>query len=266
MQSVTHRLPKAALTLLIWLTFTGAVQATHCDPDLPVRSDHPQAYRDRGSRCEGIFVKDVAGTSSLVVLAVSERPLPHGTATSKILGPDDKLRIEWAHSERQSATLAIRAVSLKRRIYYRMDRRQNAAISYYDWPTDVLHSVSLNLENLGIAAWLIPGELSTSRRIFLPAYVTGTSRPTDGRIHLLVRSSENLKELFLAHGEVDSEGREQPPRHDAPLNRGYYPAGAPIEIQIKRYVSAHKIWVSINAVTSHGRRINSSFWVLTSTL
>src|SRR5512145_105133 len=99
-----------------------------CDPKLARPAKDPLGYERRGDRCEGLYLQDVAGSAGLLVASLTE------PFDSLELGAGQRLRIEW--SANGTPALRLRAVALRRRLYYRMDAQRPAGTSGFDWPAD----------------------------------------------------------------------------------------------------------------------------------
>jgi putative ABC transport system substrate-binding protein len=68
-----HRLPGLRLMALLCVVITASfvphpspAQQSHCDPALPQLKDTPLGYRERGDRCEGLYIRDVSSTTLLI--------------------------------------------------------------------------------------------------------------------------------------------------------------------------------------------------------
>ena len=96
---------------LLYAQATTAVDP--CDPTLARATKDPLAYGRRGDRCEGLYIKDVAGIGGLQVAAFVESGTPFEIATG------ERLQVAW--SQPAEAAVQLRAVALQRRKYYRMD-------------------------------------------------------------------------------------------------------------------------------------------------
>ena len=98
-----------------------------CDPSLPRNANDAYAYRNRGDRCEGLYIQGVAGTA-LRLVSLTELVEDFDPAFSK-----DAV-IEWAVSP--PSVVHLRAQGLRRRMYYRMDTDRQASDTSYRWPLE----------------------------------------------------------------------------------------------------------------------------------
>src|SRR5260221_7572367 len=121
---------------------------TACDPVVKGDADHPQGYRLRGDRCEGLYWRPHAMESSLSV-AGFRRIAPAQSSTSQ-----NSVRLGWRRSARipPKAEVSIKSVLLRSDIYYRMDANKTYSTDAFEWPTDVLRALHLEFKDLGVFA------------------------------------------------------------------------------------------------------------------
>src|SRR2546425_622955 len=107
-------LASVLLSMLLSASFSRATFA-QCDPRLQQAGSDPNGYRLRGDRCEGIYIKEVAGTTVVAsLIEYVENFNPAGQS----------LRIEWTAPG--NASVRLRAYSLRHRLFYQMDARRPA--------------------------------------------------------------------------------------------------------------------------------------------
>src|SRR5262245_56612940 len=70
----------------------SATTVNPCDTKLIPTKGDPLAYSQRGERCEGLYVHEVAGSADLSLVAFIEALRPPTTAA------DDQLQVRWARS------------------------------------------------------------------------------------------------------------------------------------------------------------------------
>src|SRR5271166_5539989 len=101
------------LFVALWLTLPSNVvaQSTQCDQLRPLPNSDVQ-YKERGNRCEGLYVADV-GMRSLELVSFQ---LGGGLAYK--LKNGEQLRVT---APGQTQSLHVRAVAMPARTYYRMD-------------------------------------------------------------------------------------------------------------------------------------------------
>lgn len=190
--------------------------ATPCDPGLPTAPQDPLAYRERADRCEGRYVREVSG-SPLVVASFAE-PLPAvgslATAAIELAWSAPAAAVAGAGAE-----VRLRAQSLRRRVYYRMDAVRPAVPAVYRWPRDVAAALVPKADDLGIvasAAW------TAQRELLLPVRLAGARAD---RYELMLIPGTEWRELRYTLSRVDAAGQAGPALvADKPLGYGYYPA------------------------------------------
>jgi hypothetical protein len=74
------------------------------------------------------------------------------------------------------------------------------------------------------------------RQVYVPLAITQTgSAHSCSPFELVLSTEARLKEVLLSLVQIDSSGGEiRTVKRDEPLRRGFYPAGAPIVINLKR--------------------------------
>jgi hypothetical protein len=136
-------------TVLLCIPFYGlclagvsGAQEGPCDSQLKPLAGDPNGYRVRGDRCEGIYIKDVAGSANLLVASFTESFEDYDPAS----GTD--LLIDWKAPERGEVRL--RAYALRRRLHYCMDTLRPGARTSYVWPSGLLNALSIAKQDLGV--------------------------------------------------------------------------------------------------------------------
>ena len=188
-----------------------------CDPDLILPSKEATSYQLRGDRCEGVYVKQVAGESNLLIASFTEI-FEDFDVSSKI-----DLHLEWEPFA--TGNVHVRAYSLKRRFYYRMDRIRPVRDRKYDWPSDVLSALSVTREDIGVVCWEAHAFDKESRNVYLPIRITQNGKSGRGDYQLLVVPSMDLDEVFINLATVKQDGSPSIfLRQDEKLGYGYYPS------------------------------------------
>jgi len=137
-------------------------QAAPCDAHVHPLQGSPVQYKDRGQRCEGMYVAEV-GSPTLSMVSF------HWGSVSYVLKPGEKVIVSVPGVR---LPLHVRAVAIPSLTYYRMDALLAPGESLF-WPvTDVLLPEHLNAERMGIFAF----SGSDSQEVFYPVQ-TGTTRP-----------------------------------------------------------------------------------------
>ncbi len=221
--STTRRFGLGAVALSI----TSSVSAqSHCDPSLAPSSNHPFGYVDRGDRCEGVYIQ-LVGSTTLKLLSF--------TAAFDVLDlrAAQPLVIEWP-APPGASEVELRALSLRRRLFYRMDTSVRAGSTRYRWPTDILAAVNLGRADIGLVGWTRLAIGGAEQEVLLPLAASQRNPQTPtGPYTLLVQPAAELDELFLTVTRLAADGSVertvQPARE---LGYGYYPVESTIEIPI----------------------------------
>jgi hypothetical protein len=244
----------SSLSALAPLSFGGvelAAQALVCDPSLAQRSADPQGYRLRGDRCEGVYAQPVAGTNLLV--ASFSGSFSEYDRLTRDLG------IRWPASE--GGAVHLRALSLRRKLYYRMDTAQPASAGAWTWPLDLLTSLGIKRPELGIVGWTRRRVGDVERDVYLPLRVGGDAARDTRGYTLVLLPQVQLTEVYVTVAAVDADGRPATwLRDDAALGYRYYPADRPIEIQIERPTRPGIYYVLIGAAMSSGASLTTELW------
>jgi hypothetical protein len=224
------------------------VVSSPCEAALVKPTSDPVAYRLRGERCEGVYVREVAGTGgfSVVAFVVGGNP--------SVIDAGKPLAIEWPPG--LDAPILLRAVSLRRNLYYRMDTRRPAASTRFDWPSDVLRDLELKMDEVGVVAWTESRMGESYQDVYVPIRVgSAGASPGESSYLLNVISGNELKEIYVRLATADVSGREQRVIiRDEPLKRGFYPAerAIPIRIAVATLKERGLYRLQLNAVLSNG--------------
>jgi len=214
-----------ALALLASPDEVHCAGVSHCDPDLRPPKNDPYAYQLRGDRCEGIYIRDVAGTT-LDVVSLTESVEEFSPAA----GSD--LLIEW--SSAPNVALHLRAHALRPRLYYQMDTLRPAGSASYSWPADLLRELKLMRNEIGVLGWSSRMIGGTERTIYFPLRVS-QQKPVlrSPSYKLVLLPGVELDEVFISLAPVGEDGH---PGvfivDDKSLERGYYPADKPVAIDL----------------------------------
>jgi len=221
--SLISRLWLAALALV---AASSAAAPSHCDPSLAPSTNHPFGYAERGDRCEGVYIRAVGGTT-LALLSF--------TVAFNAVDPDSgqPLVIEWP-APPGTRDVQLRALSMQRRLFYRMDTSIRAGSTLYRWPTEVLAAVKLKRADIGFLGWTRLALGGAEQDVLLPlAASRGKPGAATGPYTFVIRPGAELGELFLTVTRLAADGSSlgalQPTRE---LGYGYYPAENAIEVTI----------------------------------
>jgi len=207
----------------------GQPPSDPCDPRISgkIEIENPYAYKLRGDRCEGIYIKDIASIGGLVLVSFTSTPQAPKVSGNKTID------LKWGALP--DGPLHIRAFSLHPRVYYRMDTIQGAGRQGYTWTTSMLDRLELTLREVGIVAWKTSRASSTSGNIYVPLSIGPLNSAAAPSLRAIVQTQVELDEVFVTLARLGPDGRfEKPVKDSTPLRQGYYPAGGRIPIDIPR--------------------------------
>src|ERR1700727_1110168 len=127
--------------MLIVSAFANPQKPT-CDQLTPLSGSQLQ-YKDRGNRCEGLYVANVS-SKSLEVVSFIEGSIHFD------LSPGTTIHV---FTRNEAGPIHVRAIAKPPRTYYRMDAVLEKS-SVLEWPVDdVLRQAKINADRLGIFGW-----------------------------------------------------------------------------------------------------------------
>lgn len=216
--------------LASWRCIATDLAGGNCDPGLQPAGGNEVGYAPRGDRCEGIYIQEVSGETLQIVSLTEDYKNYKFTK-------DKPLLLEWP--ARGDAPVQVRASSLKRKIYYRMDTLRSQKPPGYTWPTDILSRLELGREDVGLLAWTEQTVVTKKQKICLPLRLTpqeSTALPAQDVVDsykVVLLSSVELQEVYVTLCPLDSKGKPgKPIRNSSKLDYGFYPADRPITFRI----------------------------------
>ena len=224
------RLAAACLALAVSasalaLTAQETSVADPCDPKLVRPAKDPLGYGRRGERCEGVYVQEVAGSAGLLVASLTE------AFEQFDIAPGDKLRLGW--SAVGAPAVRLRAVALRRRLYYRMDTERPRGSTMFEWPTDVLASLKIGPQEIGLVGWTQQQVGDRTEDVYLPLRVGKHELARTGRYIVLVVPGSELSELYVTLAEVGPNGNDAVVlKRGEALKYGFYPAERRIRVEL----------------------------------
>jgi hypothetical protein len=232
--------------LCVWAQAQGP-----CDPQLIQPQTNPYGYRQRGDRCEGIYVQQVGGTP-LTIASWTESFEDYDLASGR------PLTVEWDAPE--NAAVSLRAEALRHRLYFRMDAASPPGSKSYLWNSDLLAAIGIARPELGILGSAhFPGA-NAERQIYLPLRIgQKTKPPRTGAYKLVVVPGAEAKELYLTVALDDGQKRK-PLKEGEPLGYGYYPADRPVEIPISGLPAPGIYRVEVGVTLRNGMVSTAQFW------
>lgn len=216
------------LLIAVVLPAGAAVQAqTHCDPSLAPSTNHPYHYIERGDRCEGVYIQAVGGTT----LALLSFTASLGEIDLKSGQP---LLLEWP-APPGDRDVQLRAQSMRRGLFYRMDTSVRRGDTRYRWPTDGLAAVKLARIDLGLVGLTRMTIGGVEQEVLLPlsANQSAGTQAAPAAYTVLLRPAVGLSEVFVSVAPLGPDGRAASGAAPArELGYGLYPADALIEVPI----------------------------------
>ena len=210
---------------------TLAAQATPakpaCDSGLVQLAAPVNGYQARGDRCEGVYARQVAGTT-MFLSSFTE------TFEKYDLDSDDPLVIHW--TARPDSGVQLRAETIKAGRYYRMDTRAAPSDSQYRWPNRILSSERLGKSDLGVLGWTRVTVGGRRRVAYVPVAITQKGAASScGPLQLAFSTETRLTEVLVSLSLLDTTGAVlRVIKNDSALNRGFYPAGSPVLVSLRR--------------------------------
>jgi len=223
----------------------------HCDPNLQQTGSDPNGYRLRGDRCEGIYIREVGGTT--VVASLTEYVEDFNPEASR------SLRVEWTAPG--NGNVRLRAYSLRHRLYYQMDSLRPAGNSSYDWPTDLLAGLKLMKPDLGIVAFTSYQVGNNRRDVYLPVRIKQQQATAKSSVYQLVLLPDTeLDNVFVSLVPVMTDGSLGASIKSWALGPGFYPAGRGIKIAIPQVGGAGIYFLKIGATFKAGGSSTKEVW------
>jgi hypothetical protein len=228
-------------------------QAGVCDPSLkPPAGESPFGYRQRGERCEGIYAREVAGTTLLLVSLTKEFE-DYGAAFPKFL--------EVAWSSPNTNPVRVRGYSLRSQLYYQMDTVRPPGTASFSWPADMLAGLNVRKPDLGVVARVSMQVGDTEREVYLPVRIGSSSPRVLGKYDVVLLSDQELSEVYLTLTELDTDGRPgRVLRRNVPLAYGFYPAQRAIHFGLPEVASRGIYLLTAAATLRSGGSYRFQFW------
>jgi hypothetical protein len=224
-----------------------------CDPTL-TQVDTPLGYRDRGDRCEGVYIKEVSSTA-LTIASFTEVFEPYDLKSS------EPLHVDWDRTPGK-ASVRLRAQSLRRRLYYRMDAVLPPEKTSFNWSPSLLASLNIPSVDLGLVALSKYSWGKLERDVYLPLRVRQSAKPSKtGSYKLVAVPGVELNEVFLTLATLGADGQPKTfLKEGEKLGYGYYPAERSLEIPIAGLKNAGVYYVQIGATLRGGGTSTIELW------
>lgn len=257
------RMPGAPLLAAVLLAALGAAASgleqgaagdNPCDSKLIPQKGDPLAYARRGERCEGLYVLEVSGSADLSLVSFT-------AATSSVtLKAEDRLHVRWPQVSGNLPT-HLRAVSLRKHVYYRMDALRPGGIERFEWPADVLIRLNMRSNEVGVVGWVQQTLGGKQIDVYVPLRV-GLSPETAAKAHYVVQvvAGAELAEVYVTLAALGGDGREEKHlKRDEPLGYGFYPADRPVNVTLSGLPAAGLYRLRLGALLKTGGSANKTF-------
>ena len=245
-----------SLLVIIFLSGIGnhVLAQSRCDPSLPQIADNPLSYHDLGDRCEGIYIERVGGTT-LRLVSLMEFFDTYDPASGKAL------HIRW-NKPPGNAIVRLRAQSMKRKLYYRMDTYCVHDSTAFSWPTNVLASLKILKNDIGIAASTSYQLGKNEHDVYLPVRISQKSNDTaKSNYHVLLMPGEELKEVYISISKIGNDGQtEKVIKNGVRLGYGYYPADRAIDIPLEGLKETGTYSMHVGATLKNSGSASIDFW------
>ncbi|HYH98541.1 hypothetical protein [Hyalangium sp.] len=252
--------PHSLVVLLLAATSAaGAPPAELCDSSLEADLRNEYGYRQRGDRCEGLYVRSVSG-SGLVLLSLTAGIADYDDSDS------DSLFIRWpqlpAEKLKLEGEIHIRASRLHRGHYYQMDTRRPWAAFLYGWEAELVRALVPPRE-LGILASIQSPQVS-GEEVYVPTLLvqSKTDTPLIERYRVGFFPGASLTEVRVTIAPVDTAGRIGTSKYDkVALPFTPVPPSLPqfLEIPIDWFSETGIYWVWISAKTRDNSPLTTDF-------
>jgi hypothetical protein len=241
--------------LLSALLLLGAAVATQvlaqsppCDQSLRPAKDSRYAYGPRGDRCEGLYVKDVGGTT-LTIMSLTAAFDKYDPAADPIL------HLAWSAPAGDSLRIQVRAIQPN--IFFGMDAERPLAAKTYDWSTAILSPLNILQDEIGLLAWTRVKRDARTLTVHVPVSVTRSKKgaPSTG-YSLVLYPVKELKEVYLTLGPADSTGQPETGaliKDHEPQEQGYYPAERPIRLSLPPLRPPGLYYLEVTATLRNGK-------------
>ena len=234
-------------------SIAGAAESP-CDVSLPQVESNPYGYRLRGDRCEGVYAREVGASLTLASLTESFQDYDAGSGRPLV--------VEWSKAP-GDAGVHLRAVALRRRLYYRMDTVRPAATTSYEWSPGLLAALGVARVDLGVLGFARVRVGATERSVYVPLRIAQQSKPARARGYsLVVVPGVELAEVFVSVAAVGADGRPGSFLRDGqPLGYGSYPAERAVEIPISGLPAPGIYYLEVGAKRRTGETLSLAVWL-----
>ena len=224
-----------------------------CDPTLPAIKEGNLGYRNRGDRCEGLYINPVSSTT-LFVASFTEYFENFDNVGNTLL-------VEWDKPPSNSE-IHLRAQGIRPRLYYRMDAYKPGANTFFAWPSAVLSSLNIRRNDVGVIGRIKIPLGKMERYVHLPLRIRNQAESKrTGSYRLVLIPGVQLSEIFITLASVGQDGNpKQFLRKEEALGYGYYPAERAVEIPIAAPKEKGIYYIQMGAKLKSGGTKAIEFW------
>ncbi len=247
--------PAAALSATLILLFCAGPSAqpatpSHCDPLVDVENTGPGTYKQRGERCEGVYVQKVSGGTGLRIVSLTD------TYPDFKFASGDIVHLAWTTDG--DTAVRLRATSLRHHHYYRMDSARPAGKAEWLWPAEVLAQHAMGSRELGLIG-ISHRTFGTSQRdVYVPLRLGKNAVPAADRAYtLVVTPVQTLRQLFITMSPVKPDGSFGDPVVDTKdLQQGPYPGGRGVRVPVPPVPQPGYYAIELGGVTDQGKPVS----------
>lgn len=251
MHSIPAVVASATLSMFVCTHLVAQRGASpHCDPLVDVQNTGPGTYKERGDRCEGVYVQKVSGGTGLRIASLTDA-FPNFKFAA-----GDSLHLAW-NPDGQSA-VRLRAVSMGFRQYYRMDSVRPAGSSSWVWPAEVLALHGLSSRDVGLVALMRRPFNDGERDVYVPVRLgRNAAPPSDKTLTLVVVPASILKELYFTVTLLKPDGSLGASVVDTQdVKQGPYPADQGIRVSLPPLPQTGYYSIELEGVTEKSKPVS----------
>ena len=169
----------------------------------------------RGGRCEGRYEPEFSSSSSLALVSLVQWREPLD------VGMEDTLIVTWESSGSPGGVVHLRGQGFGRKaLYYQMDAEAQRDQGRFLWSTDVLNSLGIRREHLGLVAWVdrhalrgIPEDPNpcdhVSPSCYLPVVLgREDSIPDSAVVEMVIVSRAEVEQFKVVSAKITDSGEE----------------------------------------------------------
>src|SRR5262249_29841465 len=169
------------------------------------------------------------------------------------------LPVAWSGAAQSSVRL--RAIALRSRLYYRMDSERPGSPGVFEWPTDLLVSLQMHANEIGLVAWMEQRVGGQQQDIYVPLRLGNRSGTPSRQYVLTIVPGSEMSEVYVTVAQVNADGRDSRKIKDAePLKLSYYPAERPFTVRLPALDQPGLYRLELGATLSRGGSVTKSLF------